>query len=191
MHPVTHLVRHTSFFTQKERIQEGLLIPMPPFYVYRRIARRDTQFLVAPHQSWATDAILSPILSVRDTHICFSAGENTRTFPINHHLKEALGISVEPVPLLVPTTPEKSLDFAEFVVGILHRTTKVAIDEFISRNHDVVSTMSVSRRVKMYDIFPEEYISVPRHLTESLRNMDDPELLEEDINELCDKYRKK
>jgi len=41
----------------------------------------------------------------------------------------------------------------------------------------------------MYDIFPEEFIHIPRHVLDVLKSMNDPEFSKEDVEELYNKYK--
>jgi len=187
--PLTHIVKKTSFFIQKQKITNKKLIPIPPFYVYRRIVKNATKPFLPFQQEWLTETIVSRLFSGREGIIHFTAGEETRGIRINPLLKQELCVEVDPVPLLVLDTPKKSLDFAEFVVGMLHQTTPTETQCFLEKNKGILDTMSVDRRKKLYDIFPEEFVHIPRHVLDFLKCMDDFEFSNQDVEELYNKYK--
>lgn len=187
--PLTHVVKQTNFFIQKSKISNRTLIPIPPFYVYRRIIKQDINPFLTFQQNWLTTTIISKIFSIRDDVIHFMAGTDTCAVKINSLVKQELFIEVDPVPLLVLDTPKRSLDFAEFVMEMLHKTTPTEIQYFIEKNQEILKKISVDHRKKMHDIFPEEFIHIPRHVIDVLKNMDDFEFSEQDVSELYNKYK--
>ena len=184
------IYKQTSFFFQKPRLHNMTYVPIPPFYIYRRTIRLDMRPFVAYQQIWLTEKIVHKLFSSKDTSIVFTAGDQTRSVPIHPLMKQVLSVSVEPVPLLVLDTAEHSLDFAEFVIGMLHQTLVDETDRHMKRNQNIWKKMSIDHRRKMYDIFTEEFIQIPRHVWNTLKSMDEAELLEEDVLELCEKYKK-
>lgn len=182
------IYRQTNFFFQKTGFSNHHLIPIPPFHVYKRTIKQDTNSFVVYQQGWITNTIVSKILSNLDENITFIAEDYTRKIAINKFLKDELLVKIEPVPLLVLKTPEQSLQFAEFVIGLLHQTHQMTANKYIQKNQHIIQQLSVDRRRKLYDIFPEEYISIPDHIWRTLKQFDDVQLLEHDIEELCLKY---
>ena len=184
-------VRHTNFFVQKQRILGGVLEPVSPFYIYRRSIRHSqsaTCFTTCQHL-WMIENILTKMLSTLDTTTTFTAGDEMRDIPTNSLIKNELNIQVEPVPLLVITTPQKSLDVAEFIVRMMHSTSSRSIINFFNENRQIINHLSIDLRRKMYDIFPEEYIHIPDHIIAILKNIDDYEFTQDDVAELFQKYQ--
>lgn len=185
-------IRHTNFFVQKQKILEGVLEPVSPFYIYRRTIRQNrsaTYFITCQHL-WMTENILTKLLSDLDTTIIFTAGGETRVVHTNSLIKNELHIQVEPVPLLIITTPQKSLDIAGFIVEMMHYTTSRSIINFFNENRQIINHLSVDLRKKMYDVFPEEYIQIPDHILAILKNIDDYQFSQDDVAELVQKYQK-
>lgn len=181
--------RLTNFFFQKPRLPNISLVPVPPLYVYRRTIRHDMAPFLRCHQIWLVKTIVQKMFSTGTTTIVFAAGDETRYFPIHPLLKQELCVSVEPVPLLVIGSPTRTLDFAGFVVGMLMRTSLGGVEQHLRDHPHMLRHMSVDRRRKMYDIFPEEFIQVPNYVWNTLKQLDGSELLEEDVAELCEKYK--
>lgn len=184
------IYKQTSFFFQKPRLHKIVPVPIPPFYIYRRTVKLDMKPFVAYQQIWLSETLVHTLFSSKPTSIVFTAGDQARSISIHPLLKQVLAVSIEPVPLLVLDTMEHSLDFAEFVIGMLHQTFVEETDEHMKRNQQVWKKMSIDHRRKMYDIFPEEFIKIPFHVWNMLKSIDDAELLEEDVQELCEKYKK-
>lgn len=182
--------KQTSFFFQKPRLSSITPVPIPPFYIYRRTISPDMTPFLWSHQSWLVKTVVHRLFSFREDTLVFAAGDQTRTLPISPFLKQELSVIVEPVPLLVLDNPEHSLDFAAFVIGMLHQTSVEEIQQYMEAHQSILKTISVDHRRKMYDIFPEEFIQIPRHVGTTLKSLDDAELLEADVEELCEKYKK-
>lgn len=182
--------KQINFFLQKPRLQNITPIPIPPFYVYKRTVKLNMEPFFKSQQSWAMRTLVHRLFSKKDTSIAFVADDRVRHVPISSFLKEELQVETEPVPLLVLDTPEHSLEFAGFVMGLLHQTSMEQTKHYIQNNPQMLRHMSINHRRKMYDIFPEEFIHIPHHVWNTLKRMDDAELLEEDVQELCEKYKK-
>ena len=182
--------KQTSFFFQKPRLHSITPVPIPPFYIYRRTIKLDMKPFVAYQQIWLSETLIQRLFSSKDTSIDFIAGNQTRSVPIHSLLKQILIVNIEPVPLLILDTADHSLDFAEFVIGMLHQILVEQTDQYMKTNQKNWKKMSIDHRRKMYDIFPEEFIYIPRHLWNMLKSVDDAEFLEKDVQELCEKYHK-
>jgi len=180
----------TNFFFQKPRLQNIIPVPIPPFYIYRRTMKMEMAPFIASQQAWTIETLTSRLFASKNTKITFIAHNQIRQIHISSFLKDELQIHTEPVPLLVLDTAEHSLDFAEFVIGLLHQTSVGETEQYMRNNQQAIRQISIDRRRKMYDIFPEEYIQMPRHVRNTLKRMDDSELLEKDVEELCQKYQK-
>lgn len=179
----------TNFFFQKPRLQNITSVLIPPFYVYKRTIKMEMDPFLASQKSWTMETLIQRLFSTKNASLTFIAHNQVRQVPISSFLKEELQVHADPVPLLVLDTPEHSLDFAEFVIGLLHQTSVKQTEQYIKRNVDILRRMSINHRRKMYDIFPEEFIHIPPHVWNTLKRMDDADLLEDDVQELCEKYK--
>jgi hypothetical protein len=179
-----------NFFFHKPRFPNIMSVAMPPLYIYKRTTQWEMTPFMASHQSWTMETLVHRCFSRKDSTLCFMAHDQLDQFPISSFLKEELRVCTEPVPLLVLDTPDHSLEFAGFVIGLLHQTSVEGAEQFIRNNQYILRRMSIDHRRKMYDIFPEEFIQIPQHVWNTLKRMDDAELLAEDVQELCEKYTK-
>lgn len=182
--------KQNNFFFQKPRLQSISAVPIPPFYVYKRTIKLEMAPFIESQKSWTMETLVRRLFSSKNSSLAFVAHNQVRQVPISSFLKEELQVHTDRVPLLVLDTPEHSLDFAEFVIGLLHQTSVEETDYYVQNNPHILRHMSVDHRRKMYDIFPEEFINIPRYVWNTLKSMDDAELLEEDVQELCEKYKK-
>lgn len=182
--------RLTCFFFQKPRLPTLSVVPVPPLYIYRRTVRYDMAPFLHCHRVWLVETLLQKMFSTGTTMIVFSAGDETRSFPIHPLLKQELCVSTEPVPLLVlGNNPAHCLEFAGFVMGMLQQTSLGG--KLLQDHPHILTHLSIDRRRKMHDIFPEEFIQIPHHVWNTLKQLDDWTWSEDDVAELCEKYKKK
>lgn len=182
------ICKQTSFFFHKPKLSRVKLVPIPPLYVYKQTVKQDITPFITSQQIWTTEKIISKLFSCKDADISFIAEDHIRKFRINGLLKNELKVGTEPVPLLVLVSPEQSLEFAGFVIEMLHQTSAQEAEKHIQNNQHIIRQLSVDRRRKLYDIFPEEFIHIPNHVWKTLKRMDDTKLMEDDVEELCKKY---
>lgn len=195
--PVNGRINHeTNLFFERSRdftVSKGVyagvrLRPVMPIRVYKRV-RSIKEECMPEQRLWMVESILPRILSERSATLCLMAGDETRHIMISPFIKQQLCVREEDgcIPLLVLTTPGHSLDFAGIVVDLLHCCSR---DEMVSivRGNQLSGILSVDRKRKMYDIFPEEYITIPRHVWNFLRSIDHYELSGEDVQELREYY---
>lgn len=168
------------------------LQPIPPIRVYRRVRNNSTKrSFINDKRIWLTENILSKILLDRTDTIRFVAGEHSRDVMVHPMIYKELRIAEDDnvVPLLVMSSAKHSLDFAEFVLGLIHCCSETEIKEHFQKNQALVGKLSIDRLRKIYDIFPEEFLQIPHHVWNHLKSIDNYELTSDDVQELSSFYK--
>lgn len=163
------------------------LFPYPPVYVYRK--KKQPISLMVYNFSWLVENILPFVMTQRTRVIRFTASQQTRDIMVNEIVYNQIRIHPEnnEVPLLVLSTPQKSLDFAEFVMELIHCCSKE--NEISVMNKYNFNNLSADRRRKFYDIFPNEFITIPKYILDFLKSIDQYEFSNEDVQELSYFYK--
>lgn len=195
LNPASGMYKHeTNLFFEQDRnftilggVYKGTrLTPVPPIRVYKWIQSNQVDCMGAQN-AWMVGTVFSRMLSDRSSTIRFLADKEVRDVSVSKIIQEQLCTHPE-IPLLVLTTAKGSLDFAEIVMDLLHCCSKTEMMAIV-RDTGLSRKMSVDRVRKMYDIFPEEYLHLPKHMWNFLRSIDHYELSPEDVQELVPYYK--
>lgn len=187
----------SNFFFEKARrftIRDGVMLePCPPICVYRRIHDMESTIqrtLVPHHTKWVVENICPSILKNRTEVIELVAGGEVAIVNVHPAIRDAILPSDEKiVPLLVLTTPHDSIAFAKFVMDLLHCTREDSIRLTLRQNKHLLDNLSVDLRKKFYDIFPEEYVCMPRHIWHTFRILDKYEMSDGDVADLSQLFK--
>lgn len=168
------------------------LQPLPPIRVYRIVRQSPDRHFMNDKRVWLTDNIFSRIISQKTDTICFVAGDKTRDVQVNNLVYKELRVAENDnvVPLLVMSSTDHSLDFAEFVMELIHCCTDMQVKSCMQQYSGLIQNLSIDRLRKMYDIFPEAFIQIPRHVWNHFRYLDNYELTHDDVHELSTHYQK-
>lgn len=199
-HPITLCeFEDSNLFFEKSRnftLRNGcILIPHRPLFVYRRTRDASTtiQSMFIPfHKEWIMEQICPRFLQKRNVKIELIANGHVEHVCIHQAIWEAMFPNgSKELPLLVLSTPKDSIQFARFVLDILHCTQKDVIEKVFAENKHLIDTMSVDIRKKMYDIFPEEFVALPHYVWRVFRSLDKYDMTEEDVSFLSLHFQSK
>jgi len=103
---------------------------------------------------------------------------------INSIIYEQFNINGD-VPLIVLTTPHESLEFAKMVMELFHSDEKTRL-QILTTYRELMNRLSVCVRRKLYDIFPEEFITIPENMYEGFFELVDNcyEFTPDDVEDL-------
>lgn len=188
-----HFRQEANLFFERDRdfcmFNGQPLEAVPPIKVYKKAER--TQDIIyrtfqLDHRDWIINSVKS-LLQQKTETITFTAATMEKTILVSTLVKQqVLPEGKEPcIPLLVITSPEESIAVAELVIDLLHCSQKDEIASIIDTTHN--SSFTVDRRRKLYDIFPEEYITIPNHILKMLERIEcnrDKHLSPEDVEDL-------
>jgi hypothetical protein len=165
------------------------IIPIEPIQVFMKPKPQLSynENLEKQNMNWMS-TIIYQLLKKRENTIIFTANDKELSVPVSNIVLEQLSIKNDCVPLMVLTTEENSLQFAKMTIDLLH-SDKADIKQIIHENKNILKKLSVNMRRKMYDIFPEEFITIPKHMLYFFELIDKYyEYTQEDVEELQKKY---
>lgn len=156
--------------------------PVPPVFVYRkrkRVAECLERYFVAGHHRFIMSVFEN---QPRDVPIHFVANDQYRDVYVSSFVYKEVIVQTDTncVPLLVISTEEASIVFAETVCDLLHCTELDSALQVLRQRSDLLDTgLSVTSMRKLYDCLPPAYFRIPEYVWEFFRHIDIPPRLQE------------
>lgn len=151
--------------------------PVPPVFVYRKkkqITKSIKKYFLPDHEKF----IMSLFINIpRLTSIHFTANDKFRIVNVSNMIYDRVIINKENniVPLLVISTEEASLHFAEIVCDLLHATNIYEVSYILEREKSFIEKeLSITPLRKLYDCFPPAFFDLPDYVWKFFKNIDIP-----------------